>query len=556
MQFLDFKSISCDILVIGGGGAGLRAAIAARERGADVLVVSKTRVGYGNNTFISKAGFAAAGWGDAGDDYTLHVRDTVIGGRFLNDQKLVSLMAREAGRQVRFLEECGVNLRKREGKILLGRTPGHSFPRGIGTEHALGRELILPLRERARRIGVRFADRVFITRLFSSDNRITAASGFSEEGDFISFAVRCVILATGGYAQVYCNTDNVAGITGDGHALAYELGLHLKDIEFVQFYPTATGRFGKRILLYEVFVHYAGAQLKNARGENIVIKHGLDDPKTMTRDRLTRAVSVEIDGGLGVDNGVILDLSPVQEKHLKGLRSFLPSKWTADRKEIIVAPTTHFCMGGVVINERSETAIAGLYAAGEICAGVHGANRLGGNALAEVFALGGVAGRNAAAMAEEIEQPEVPKREIAEEKKRLEFSPSETGEDIETLSRSLKEVMWEKAGVVREAPALGEALRRIEELRSLSLNSPKVHARELRRYLELQNMLLMSEMICRAALMRTESRGSHYRTDYPEEDNINWLKNITLSQEGKKMALRSVPVAPDMTALQEIDEQR
>lgn len=555
MRFKDFRRVSCDILIIGGGGAGLRAAIAARELGADVLVASKTRVGYGNNTFISKGGFAAAGWGDAGDDQHLHVRDTVTGGRFLNDQRLVSLMAREAVKQVRFLEECGVHLRKSEGRMLLGRTPGHSFPRGIGTEHAAGREIILPLRERARSIGVRFADRVFITRLFSSGNRITAASGFSEEGDFISFAVRCVILATGGYAQVYLNTDNVTGITGDGHALAYELGLSLKDIEFVQFYPTATGTFGKRILLYEVFVHYAGALLKNARGENIVVKHGLDDTKTMTRDRLARAVISEIQGGLGVDNGIILDISPVQENHLKIIRSFLPSKWPEGRKEIVVAPTTHFCMGGVMINERSETSLAGLYAAGEVCAGVHGANRLGGNALSEVFALGAVAGRNAAAMAKEIEQPDAPEEEIAEEKNRLASSPSEVGEDSETLTRLLKEAMWERAGIVREAPELNGALRRIEELHSLSMNSPRNHARELRRYLELQNMLLLSEMICRAALMRTESRGSHYRTDYPEEDNTNWLKNIILCKEGERMALKSVPVSSEMIALGEIDKR-
>jgi succinate dehydrogenase/fumarate reductase flavoprotein subunit len=362
-----------------------------------------------------------------------------------------------------------------------------------------------------------------------------------------------VILATGGYAQVYLNTDNASGITGDGLALAFDNGLLLKDIEFVQFYPTAVGRFGTRIILYEVFINYAGALLKNARGENIIVKHGLDDAGAVTRDRLTRAVSAEIKGGLGVDDGVILDLSPVREDRLRGLRFLLPPKWPDDRKEIIVVPTAHFCMGGIQINERSETSLAGLYAAGEACAGVHGANRLGGNALTEVFVLGSVAGRNAAAMAGEVDWPEVPREEIAEERNRLEFSPLRAKEDVEALYRSLKEIMWEGAGVMREAAALSEALRRIEELRSVSGKCPRENTRELRKYLELQNMLLVSEMICRVALMRTESRGSHYRIDFPQEDNNNWLTNITLYREGKKMVLKSAPVSSGM-ALDEIEK--
>jgi succinate dehydrogenase/fumarate reductase flavoprotein subunit len=547
------ETIICDVLIVGGGGAGLRAAIEAREMGADVLIASKTRVGYGNNTYISKAAFAATGWGDPEDNHSQHLKDTIMGGRLINDQNLVAAMTRTVGKEVNFLEESGVRLGKSEGNILINPAPGHRYPRGIRAEKPVGRELILPLKERAQRIGIRFNDRAFITKLFVRDNRIAGAAGVDDEGCFLSISAGSVLLATGGYAQVYRNTDNAPGITGDGLALAFDCGIRLKDVEFVQFYPTAMGRFGRRILLYEAFVLRSGAVLKNARGENIIEKHGLTDPKLMTRDRLARSISEEIFQGLGLNEGVILDISPVQEHNLQRFRPLLPLQWTSDQKEFIVSPTTHFCMGGVMINERAETSIAGLFAAGEVCAGIHGANRLGGNALAEVFAMGGVAGRNAVKAAQEGDRPNMPDEEINDERERLEFSPSQPGEDMKNLSHSLKELMWFQAGIIRNGNGLNDALSRITELRSLSQNSPRTNVGELKRYLEFQNMLLMSEIICRGALLRTESRGSHYRSDFPEEDNVNWLKNIVVSQDNGQMILKSIPVSQDVVPLEEVE---
>ncbi|MGD9077447.1 MAG: FAD-binding protein, partial [Desulfobacteraceae bacterium] len=308
MQFKESHTVSCDVLVIGGGGGGLRAAIEARERGADVLVVSKSRVGYGNNTYVSKAAFSATGWGDPEDGPQVHLKDTVIGGRFLNDQNLVALMAEQAGSQVPFLEKCGVIFWKKEGKVRVAKAAGHSFARHVHAARRVGSELILPLKAYAKRIGVRFGDRVFVTKLLSSGDRIAGAFGVTENGVFQVFAAQCVILATGGFANVYLHTNNAPGITGDGQALAYELGLPIKDMEFVQFYPTATGKLGRSILLYEVFVLGAGAKLKNAKGEDIIEKHGLSDPMVLTRDRLARAIMGEIAKGLDVEGGVIMDL--------------------------------------------------------------------------------------------------------------------------------------------------------------------------------------------------------------------------------------------------------
>jgi succinate dehydrogenase/fumarate reductase flavoprotein subunit len=537
------ERFSCDVLVIGGGGGGLRAAIEAREHGADVLVVSKVRVGYGNNTYISKATIAAPGQGSTADDQDVLVEDTVVGGRFLNDQKLVGLMARKAGAQISFLEKCGVSFSKEEGNIRLYHVPGHRNPRHVRAAHPTGRDLMVPLTDYAKRVGVRFADRVFVTKLFARGDRIAGASGVSEDGSFRVFVANCVVLATGGYSHIYLNTNNTPGITGDGQALAFDLGLPLKDIEFVQFYPTALGTRGSRILLYEAFVFLGGAVLKNAKGENILTKHHLNDPLVMTRDRLARVIMLEIQEGLDVEGGVVMDLSALSEDRMAQLRPLFPSLTITDKKQFIVAPTTHFCMGGVVTDQRGETSVKGLFAAGEVCGGLHGANRLGGNALAEVFTMGGIAGRDAAMKAREMGRPEILEHEIAEEKSRLVIPACPGGQDSKSLCRALKEVMWYHAGIIRGRRSLEQVLEKIEELNSenhrLSIAKPK----DLVRYLELQHMLLISEMLCGAALLRTESRGAHYRKDYPEEDNANWLKNIIVRKQDNKMRFETVPVA-------------
>jgi fumarate reductase (CoM/CoB) subunit A len=547
MALRDIDIVSCNVLVIGGGGSGLRAAIEAREMGVDVIVVSKSRVGYGNNTFISKGTFAAAtGWWDSRDKPEVHIRDAVIGGRFVNDQKLLAAVAREAGAQISFLEKRGVSFLKREGKIRVTHTPGHSYPRHVRGEHQTGRDFTLPLREYATKIGVRFAERILITRLFTCKDRIAAAAGIGHDGRFVAFLANCGILTTGGFAQVYLHTNNAAGMTGDGQVLAFELGIPLKDMEFVQFYPTALGNLGSRVLLYEGFVFGAGAVLKNSRGDDIIAKHGLGDSMIMTRDRLTRAIMQEILEGRDLADGVIMDLSTVPEQKLARLRHLLPAVLPPGKKEFIVSPTAHFCMGGIIIDENAETRIPGLFAAGEICAGVHGANRLGGNALSEVFAMGGIAGEKAALKAREIGRPELPQREIAAEKARLESLLSKGDWDPRGLRRSIKEVMWYKAGIIRKERELEEALARIEELQSCVPRLRVKDARGLVKSLELQNMLILTEMVCRAALLRTESRGAHYRSDYPEEDNANWVKNIVVRKQDSGMRLEAVPVSMDM----------
>jgi len=390
---------------------------------------------------------------------------------------------------------------------------------------------------------VEFVDRVFITRLCVSDNRIAAVTGIAEDGNFVIFEAKCVILATGGYSQIYFNTSNTPGINGDGLALAYESGLPLKDMEFVQYYPTASGTRGSNLLLYEGFL-FNGAVLRNANDENILSKHNLNDPHLITRDLLAQTIFKEIRDGFGIENGVTMDLSGVSEERLNQLKPMLP-QGVAEKRSCIISPTTHHSMGGVIIDSTTQTAIPGLFAVGEVCAGMHGANRLAGNALAEIFAMGGIAGHSAAINAQKNDWNSLPEDQIEQERERLESTFSATGESPIALITSLKKMMWRRAGIVRSSGDLEKALTQVEDLRTKSHKCKIETPKERMQSIGLHNMLLISKMVCRSALLRTETRGSHCRSDFPLEDNENWLKNIVVHKENDEMKMDVRPVQLD-----------
>lgn len=521
------KTLSCDVLVIGSGGAGLRAAIAAQSAGAAVLISSKSKIAQTSNTYISKGVMAASGLGSPEDSIDCHVHDTLKGGRFLNDRAMVETMAGRAKDEITFLQRCGAGFGMDGDKPMLLHIPGHQHPRHLFGATWKGSDIVLPLKHHAAKLGVGFLDHLFISRILTSGGRISGATAVNATGQYITISAPTIVLATGGYSHIFLNTNNVPGITGDGQALCYELGLPLKDMEFIQFYPTAMGRRGSRLLLNEKLLAQDGVYLKNEADENILEKYGCSDFFSLNRDQLAQMMMKETLKGT-----VLMDLTALSPETAKLLTPILPSSYWKGQKTFEVMPTAHFCMGGVKTNDQGETAITGLFAAGEVTGGAHGANRLGGNSLAEIFSMGSLAGERAAARAKTAPAPSDFESPAKNEKRRLEAKFSPDGLTPASLTLTLKQMMWEKAGILRNQKDLEEALKILE--------NPWPEARvktpgELIKMLEFDNLKLISMAVCRAALTRTESRGSHFRTDYPEENNNSWHQNLIIQKKNSHM---------------------
>ena len=542
MDFKDPQRIETDVLVIGGGAAGMRAAIEAKKTGLDVILVSESKVGFKNNSAISKAIFAATGiWTGTGDSPEGHVEDTVGSGRLINDKRLVTTMARGAKQQFHDLGEFGAKYLEQDGAPIVMAVPGHQYPRHILFAARKGTGFTIPMRDHVLGVGVHFKEGVLITKLFKQGDRVVGAMGIHKKGECIVFQAKATILATGGAGGIFLRTNNASGISGDGYALAYDVGATLGDMEFVQFYPTAECKTGRRMVMYEPLVR-KGLFLWNALGEEILDKHGIKDKTKITRDVLARTIMIEILEGKDIDGCLLMGTEEDERK-----TEDTPTKTDQKRKNgsegVKVAPTTHFFMGGVKINEKSETGIKGLYAAGEVCCGVHGANRLAGNAITETFVFGTIAGNQAASKAKQGESRNISETEVSNELKRLQELASFKDEgNLEELEINLRRIMWEKVGVIRNREGLDAALREIRAIRGQTRNVRTSGAKGLIRAVKMLNMLMVSEMICLAALTRTETRGAHCRTDYPEENNVQWLKSIEITQENGEMGLRTVPI--------------
>ena len=537
------QRINTDVLVIGGGAAGLRATIAARKYGLNVVLISESPAGFRNNTAISQATLAATGiWKEPGDSPEAHLKDTITAGRFINDRKLVATMARGVRQQVYDLTEFGVNFKRSDQELLVKRMPGHAYPRHVTAEAYKGINITRPMRQYAASIGIQFMEGILVTKLLRAGDTAVGILGIDGKGQVFVVSAKSTILATGGAGEIYLRTNNAIGSTGDGYTLAYEAGAVLRDMEFVQFYPTTWGKHGSKMCIYEGFLPI-GATLRNALGEDILKRHGMNEVASVTRDILTRTLMTEIVDGRGVEGNVVFDFTAVPDEKAQELyRSGEMSK-VGNLEKLPVAPTAHFFMGGIRINENSETGIDRLYAAGEVCGGIHGANRLSGNAISETLVFGTIAGNQAAASAAKMEQIPVPQSEVTDEVERLkELASGTKGESPEQLRQSLKQTMWDKVGVIRDRQNLEDARKEILALREQLAAVSLTDYRQLTRAIKLVNMLTVSEMVCRAALMRVESRGAHYRTDYPEEDNEQWLKTIEISCRGGEMMLRPITV--------------
>lgn len=533
MMLREQRRINTDILVIGGGGGGLRAAIAAAQQGSRVLLVSESPIGYGNNTAIA--------WGkmclivDPADSRQAYINDVLSAGRFLNNQRLVEILADSSIHQVHDLEQLGIHFIRKHGDLEVDTAPGHSHPRWLTVDNK-GLGFTLPLRVKAEASGVKFLEGLFVTKLITA-GEIKGAIGIDPKGVIHIIEAKTVILATGGLGQLYSNTTTATRASGDGYALAYEIGVPLQDMEMVQFYPTALSLGAtKSVVLHEFALDQLSAIIRNREGEDVLAKYGLHDPVIRTRDRISRAMMTELVAGRGVNGALFLDLSNAAGDADK-IKKTLPKRaLQCDLSKVPVAPAAHFQMGGISIDSDCRTEVARFFAVGEVSGGVHGANRLGGNSFVEIFVFGERAGAAAASEAAKQSLPGIEEREIDAERQRLHSFVSHTGDhNIEEVRKQLKNTMEYQAGIIRNQSVLNEALSEIERLR-LGVSRLRVEGiRDLIEAVRLRNMITVAEMIVRSALLRTESRGAHFRTDYPEEDNEQGRHNVVVCKEHEEM---------------------
>jgi succinate dehydrogenase / fumarate reductase flavoprotein subunit len=558
-----------DVLVIGAGGAGLRAAIEAKVAGADVGLVCKSLLGKAH-TVMAEGGVAAAlGHVAAADSWQVHFRDTMVGGKLLNNPRMAELHATESPARVRELEQWGAVFdRTDDGRILQRPFGGHSHARLAHVGDRTGLEMIRTLQDRAVALGIQVYMECTVSRLITGPTGVTGAFGYwRTTGQPIVFPAKAIVLATGGIGKAYEVTSNSWEYSGDGQALAYEAGAELIDMEFVQFHPTGmVWPPGVRGLLVTEAVRGEGGILRNKDGERFMWSYLPEDrrneyaatdeeaarwvaalsegretdarrpPELSTRDNVSRAIYTEVREGRGSPHGgVFLDISYLPPDTV---RRKLPSmyeqfKELADvditKGPMEVGPTTHYVMGGIRVDaETGATTVAGLYAAGEVAGGMHGANRLGGNSLSDLLVFGALTGaaaaaRAAAADAEPYLDPVMVQAAVAELAAPLERT---NGEDPYAVQRDLQDVMQRLVGIFREEADLDEALVQLADLRRRWANVRSTGGRTYNPgwnlVFELDHLLTVSEAITRSARQRTESRGAHSRLDHPATDDLTW----------------------------------
>ncbi len=594
----DYETLQHDVLVIGAGGAGLRAAIEASAAGVRVGLVCKSLLGKAH-TVMAEGGIAAALANvDDRDNWEVHFADTMRGGQYVNQWRMAELHAKEAPDRVRELEAWGAVFdRTKDGRILQRNFGGHKYPRLAHVGDRTGLEMIRTLQDYGVHQGIDVHMEHTILSILKDGDRAVGAFGYERErGRFKIFRAKAIVLATGGIGRAYKITSNSWEYTGDGQTLAYEAGAELIDMEFVQFHPTGmvwppsvcgilvtegvrgeggilTNKEGRRFMFDEIPENYRAQTADNeeegwryCQGD----KNARRPPELLTRDHLARCIVREIKEGRGSPHGgVYLDIAWIKQKlpnaadHIKRK---LPSmyhqfKQLADiditEQAMEVGPTTHYIMGGIHVDPDTQMSrIPGLFAAGECAAGINGANRLGGNSLSDLLVFGKRAGEFAAKFAKEnslgkIDQTETTKVEIVAHEA---VAPFERGRDENPyqIQKELQETMQDFVGIVRNESEMQQALEKIDHLKSRALRAAVTGNREYNpgwhTALDLKNLLTVSEAITRAALERRESRGAQFREDYPNKDEHFAKVNTMISKAddgSMQIRLEPLPQMPD-----------
>ncbi|MFC1902891.1 FAD-binding protein [Chloroflexota bacterium] len=553
------QDIKTDVLIIGSGGAGLRAAIEAKRYGLDVLIVDKVVIGTNNNTRYAGGGFKAALPGILSDAYT-HIPETpyehtikaLEHGEYLSDENLIETLCYYAPARILELKEFGVE----HFRDMYLKVP---YPHGTG--------LVKPLMATIKKMKCRKIPGFAVIDLLYSDGRCSGLVGFNVyKNKFYKISSKSTILCTGGAGEIFARNDTTANTTGDGYVLAFRAGVPLQDMEIIQFEPYVQAEPGLPMMdRHECEAEFYGI-LRNQNGEDFLQnympakKAELDafhkqfgSHLTDIRERVARAMAEEVWSGRGDREAVFFDLTVVPDEKWEAdiasvyTRSSLLRGFDTKKKWLHVYPGAICSLGGIVINEHCETALSGLFAAGEVVGGVHGAARLGGDALSETIVFGAIAGKSAAQYALENELAKGDKSQAQKIIDSLATFTSVSGNgdsaaDIADFKKTLKTLMWENAGLVRNKVGLEKNIDRIDQLMRETLPQLKANScRELKEILEARNMCLVAEMVSRAAKLREESRGAHYRTDFPYRDDRKWLANIFIRNQGGQMELEVKP---------------
>ena len=596
---------SYDVLIIGAGGAGMRAAIEAANSGTSVGLICKSLLGKAH-TVMAEGGMAAAiGNNDDRDDWRVHFADTMRGGQYVNNYRMAELHAKEAPDRVRELEAWGAVFdRTPTGGINQRNFGGHRYPRLAHVGDRTGLELIRTLQDHTVHLGVTVHMEYTVVDLVLDEGRAAGVLAYDRHrGAFQVFEAKAIILATGGLGRAYKVTSNSWEGTGDGHALAYRAGAELIDMEFIQFHPTGMiWPPSVKGLLVTEGVRGEGGVLKNSEGRRFMFDDIPDNyksqtasdpdegwlytqgdkaarrpPELLTRDHVARCIVGQVKVGRGSPHGgVFLDIAWIKERMPNAadhIKRKLPSMYhqfmqlanlDITKVPMEVGPTTHYVMGGIRVDADSQmSSIPGLFAAGECASGINGANRLGGNSLSDLVVFGKRAGEHAAEWARTYGQPHLDESAVARfEQAALEpFSRGADGENPYKVQEDLQETMQSRVGIVRIESEMREALEALEEYK---LRAGRVGVAGQRDYhagwhtaLDLRNLLTVSEAIARSALERRESRGGHFRDDYPDKYEEFATVNVMVKQVGDSMQVSRVPViAMPEELMQVIEEQK
>lgn len=549
---METKTISSDVLIIGSGGAGCRAAIEVDKTGLKALIVSKGLSFRSGCTGMAEGGYNAVFKAiDPEDSIEAHIEDTLKGGKYLNDSKLVDILVNESADRLIDLENYGALFDRQEnGKINQRAFGGQQYRRTCFQGDRTGHEIMTALKEEIYRRDIETVDEVMITSLVLSENsnKVIGAVGLElKTSDIIFFQAKSVILATGGAGQLYPVTSNTVQKNGDGYAIAYRAGANLVDMEQVQFHPTGmVAPESKRGVLVTEAVRGEGGILLNKDKERFMERYSPEKMELSTRDVVARAIYQEIIEGRGTENGgVYLDIShlpdDVIEEKLETMVLQFEDVGVDIRKEPMeVAPTEHHFMGGVKISADCSSSVSNLFACGEAAGGVHGANRLGGNALADTQVFGKIAGESASKSAKEVEF-ETNNSMVEEEANRIKGLIKDGSVNPKDFKDHIKQVMWEKVSIIREEKQLNEALKELlqmkEDLKDLKVEDISEYNTDLMTALEIINMIEIAILVVKSAILRRESRGSHYRKDYPEL-NENWQRSIVVNKNKMKFEQR------------------